>query len=187
MSVGDPFLLGVNYWPRRKAMYWWAGFDAGEVREEFAIIRDLGLRFVRIFLLWESFQPRPNQISTEALADLRTVADIAAELGLKLEPTFFTGHMSGPNWAPDWLINPRRPRGIGERPLVSLSRPTGSPHTIFNIYTEPFVVEAEELQLRTICAALCDHPALWAWSLGNEPDLFCRPPTAGAGTAWSTG
>ena len=35
-SIGDPFILGVNYWPRRKAMYWWPDFDAGEVREEFA-------------------------------------------------------------------------------------------------------------------------------------------------------
>ena len=39
MPLGDPFLLGVNYWPRRKAMYWWAEFDAAEVREEFAMIR----------------------------------------------------------------------------------------------------------------------------------------------------
>ena len=60
MRVGDPFLLGVNYWPRRKAMYWWADFDAGEVREEFAMIRDLGLTHVRFFLLWESFQPSPD-------------------------------------------------------------------------------------------------------------------------------
>jgi hypothetical protein len=28
----SPFRLGVNYWPRRKAMAWWSAFDAGEVR-----------------------------------------------------------------------------------------------------------------------------------------------------------
>ena len=49
----QPFILGVNYWPRRKAMYWWSNFDAAEVREEFAIIKDLGMSLVRIFLLWE--------------------------------------------------------------------------------------------------------------------------------------
>ena len=59
-SVGDPFLLGVNYWPRKKAMYWWADFDAGEVGDEFAMVRDLGLTHVRFFLLWESFQPTPT-------------------------------------------------------------------------------------------------------------------------------
>ena len=33
--VGEPFVLGVNYWPRNKAMYWWNDFDAVEVGDEF--------------------------------------------------------------------------------------------------------------------------------------------------------
>ena len=33
--MAQPFTLGVNYWPRRKAMYWWTNFEADEVREEF--------------------------------------------------------------------------------------------------------------------------------------------------------
>ncbi len=183
MKTNDPFLMGVNYWPRRKAMYWWSDFDGGEVAEEFAMIRELGLTHVRLFLLWESFQPEPDRIDSRALGNLRSVCDLAADVGLKLQPTFFTGHMSGPNWAPDWMLSdaPRPPEG---RPLVSLSRRTPSPKSIFNIYTEPFVIKAEELQLRTICGELRDHPAVWAWSLGNEPDLFCQPPTALAGQAW---
>ncbi len=183
MTIGDAFLMGINYWPRKKAMYWWAKFDAGEVREEFAMIRDLGLTHVRFFLLWESFQPSADKVSATALRDLRTVCDIAAELNLKLQPTFFTGHMSGPNWAPDWLLstNPIKP---GERQLVSLRRDSGSPTQIHNVYTEPFVIAAEDLQLRTICGELKDHPAIWAWSLGNEPDLFCQPPNAAIGKKW---
>ena len=58
--VGEPFVLGVNYWPRRKAMAWWSEFDAGEGREEFTLIRELGLRLVRIFLLWDDWQPAPD-------------------------------------------------------------------------------------------------------------------------------
>lgn len=183
MASGDPFLMGINYWPRRKAMYWWADFDAGEVREEFAMVRDIGLTHLRLFLLWESFQPEPHRVDAKAVADLRTVCDIAAETGLKLQPTFFTGHMSGPNWAPDWLLS-NRPIRKGERQIVSLGRRTGSPTTIYNTYTEPFVIEAEKLQLRTVCGALKDHPAVWAYSLGNEPDLFCRPPDARTGRRW---
>jgi hypothetical protein len=116
--MSEPFLLGVNYWPRRKAMYWWADFDAGEVRDEFAMIRGLGLTHVRFFLLWESFQPSPDKVSATALADLRTVCDIAAEIGLLLQPTFFTGHVSGPNRAPDWLLDSKTPRRDDERQLV---------------------------------------------------------------------
>ena len=57
-AMPEPFVLGVNYWPRRKAMYWWSQFDPGEVRDEFALIRELGLTIVRIFLLWRSsFSP----------------------------------------------------------------------------------------------------------------------------------
>lgn len=180
----QPFILGVNYWPRAKAMYWWAAFDPGEVREEFAMIRELGLGYVRIFLLWESFQPSPDSVDAKAIGHLRTVCDIGAEHGLRLQPTFFTGHMSGPNWAPDWLLDPHRPMRAGESQVVSLTRPVGADRNIFNPYIEPFVIEAEDLQLRTICGELRDHPAIWAWSLGNEPDLFARPPSSEVGRRW---
>jgi endo-1,4-beta-mannosidase len=183
----QPFVLGVNYWPRAKAMHWWAEFDPGEVREEFGMIREMGLGYVRIFLLWESFQPSPHTVDAKAIGHLRTVCDIAAEHGLRLQPTFFTGHMSGPNWAPDWLLDPHRPMRPGERQVVSLTRASAADRNIFNPYVEPFVIEAEDLQLRTICGHLRDHPAIWAWSLGNEPDLFARPPSSEVGRRWIAG
>ena len=65
----DPFVLGVNYWPRRKAMEWWKRFDRGEVRDEFDLIAALGLTKVRVFLLWEDFQPSPDRVSTRAIDD----------------------------------------------------------------------------------------------------------------------
>src|SRR4051795_7889012 len=182
--IGDPFLMGINYWPRRKAMYWWGDFDAGEVREEFDMIRSIGLTHVRLFLLWESFQPAPDRVDAAAVRRLANVCDIAGVPGLNLQPTFFTGHMSGPNWAPDWLLDTRTPRRPDERQLCSLQNWKGYDHTIFNTYTEPFVIEAEDLLLRTVCGALKDHPATWGYSLGDEPDLFCKPPTAEVGRQW---
>src|SRR5262245_5770790 len=94
------FVLGVNYWPRRKAMYWWSNFEREEVEEEFGIIKDLGMSLVRIFLLWEDWQPTPDTVASEQLRNFEAVCEIAADLGLSLDVTFFTGHMSGPNWAP---------------------------------------------------------------------------------------
>src|SRR6478735_8729590 len=134
MNIGDPFLFGINYWPRKKTVYWWENFDAGEVRDEFAQIRDLGITHVRFFLLWESFQPTPTTVNARSMRDLRTVCDIAAEVGLKLQPTFFTGHMSGPNWTPPWLVDPKTPRRTDERQLCSLQNWKGYDHTIFNTY-----------------------------------------------------
>ncbi len=183
-GVGQPFLLGVNYWPRRKAMTWWSAFDGGEVRDEFALIRELGLTHVRIFLLWESFQPAPDRVDARALGDLRTVCDIATDQGLRLQVTFFTGHMSGPNWAPAWLVDRGRAARPGDRQLVGLADPRGVPHPVHDVYAAPFVLGAEDLLLRVVCAELRDHPAVWGWSLGNEPDLFCRPADAATGRRW---
>src|SRR5690606_19159365 len=103
VSTRQPFLQGVNYWPRRKAMYWWSDFEAAEVDDEFGVIASLGLDLVRIFLLWDDWQPSPDSVDEGCLANLVTVCDLAVKHGLRLDITFFTGHMSGPNWAPRWL------------------------------------------------------------------------------------
>jgi endo-1,4-beta-mannosidase len=182
LTVGAPFRLGVNYWPRRKAMGWWKDFDRGEVADEFDAIADLGLRLVRLFLLWEDIQPGPTTIAPAVLADLTTVCDLAAERGLGLDVTFFTGHMSGPNWAPRWLLGGQEPVPADRQVVSGASHAAGSYR---NPFVDPVALDAAELQLRTVVAALRDHPAIWAWNLGNEPDLFARPPDALAGPAWA--
>jgi endo-1,4-beta-mannosidase len=177
----EPFVLGVNYWPRRKAMGWWSEFDAGEVREEFALIAELGLTVVRLFLLWDDFQPTPDTVDPACLTHLITVADIAADLGLGLDVTFFTGHMSGPNWSPGWLLGEGVPP-THYRQLVSGGQIVPGPYR--NPYTDPAALAAERLQLRRVVGALKDHPALWMWNLGNEPDLFAWPPDDATGQGW---
>lgn len=182
VSTGEPFVLGVNYWPRRKAMGWWSNFDAGEVQDEFDLIRDVGLGLVRIFLLWEDFQPTANRVDPAAIERLRVTCDIAAERGLGLDITFFTGHMSGPNWAPGWLLDGSRPRP-GSRDLVSGGRVVASGYR--NPYVDPAALAAQRRQVQTVVRALLDHPAIWVWNLGNEPDLFASPPDDAAGPAWA--
>ncbi|HOU40581.1 MAG TPA: glycoside hydrolase family 2 TIM barrel-domain containing protein [Promineifilum sp.] len=178
----EPFVLGVNYWPRRKAMYWWSDFDPGEVRAEFALIRELGLRLVRIFLLWDDWQPAPDHVSPAALVHLAQVMTIAADLGLKLDVTFFTGHMSGPNWSPGWLLELDKPLPARVRQLVSGGRVVDCGYR--NVYTDPIALEASELLLRTVVGRFHEHPAVGLWNLGNEPDLFAWPPNAAAGREW---
>jgi endo-1,4-beta-mannosidase len=181
--LSQPFKLGVNYWPRSKAMYWWSSFDAGEVREEFALLRDLGLDVVRIFLLWDDFQPEPNTVSTTCLEHLITVCDIAADNSLDLDVTFFTGHMSGPNWSPGWLLDANAPYPSPSAvQVVSGGRVVEGGYR--NMYTDPTALSASRLLLRTVVGALKDHPAVWMWNLGNEPDLFAWPPDSAAGSAW---
>jgi endo-1,4-beta-mannosidase len=176
------FTLGVNYWPRRKAMYWWSDFDAGEVRAEFDLIRDLGLNVVRLFLLWDDFQPEPTSVAPEPLKHLRTVADIAAENGLGLDVTFFTGHMSGPNWAPRWLLGGPLPPHDWIRDIVSAGQITDRGYR--NMFHDDMALNAARLLLKTVVSTLKDHPGIWMWNLGNEPDLFAWPKSSKDGRAW---
>lgn len=185
--MDDKFLLGVNYWPRRKAMYWWPQFDPLEVAADFDLIRDLGLDIVRIFLLWDDFQPEPESVDPGALAHLGQVADLAAARGLGLDLTFFTGHMSGPNWSPRWLLAEREgfssPYYAWVRQVISRGQvaPEGNYR---NMFTDPQALQAERLLLETVVKTLKDHPGVWMWNLGNEPDLFAWPADAASGQAW---
>lgn len=183
--MSQEFTLGVNYWPRRKAMYWWSNFDAGEVREEFAIIRDIGLKVVRLFLLWDDFQPEPMSVSREAVDNLVKVADIAVENGLQLNVTFFTGHMSGPNWSPRWLVGGDLPPAAHQhsiRDVVSAGQITDKGYR--NMYHDEVALSAAKLLVKTVVSALKDHPGIWLWNLGNEPDLFAWPNSSEEGAAW---
>jgi endo-1,4-beta-mannosidase len=181
--AAPPFTLGVNYWPRRKAMGWWSDFDAGEVIEEFATIKELGMNLVRIFLLWEDWQPSPETVNIEALTHFETVGNVAADLGLSLDVTFFTGHMSGPSWTPAWMLRRDRPMPSRIRQVVSNQKIVDCDYA--NPYTDPVVLAASELLLRTVVSRFKDHPAIGLWNLGNEPDLFAVPPDAAAGKAWT--
>jgi endo-1,4-beta-mannosidase len=180
----DRFLLGVNYWPRRKAMYWWSDFDRGEVAEEFDVIEALGMSVVRVFLLWDDWQPSPDTVSADRLRDLETVLDRAAERGLGLDVTFFTGHMSGPNWAPAWLLDrDAKPHPSPfVRQVISGGDVVETPYR--NMFHDEAALVAERLLLEAVVSAFREHPGVWMWNLGNEPDLFARPRTAVDGRAW---
>jgi endo-1,4-beta-mannosidase len=180
--MNQPFILGVNYLPRKKAMYWWSDFDAGEVQDEFSLIHELGLTIVRIFLLWEDFQPSPDEISTLSLENLVKVCDIATTQNLKLDVTFFTGHMSGPSWVPPWMLAGEKPRYIKQ--VISSNKIIDRGY--LNQFSDPVVFNAEKLQLRTVVGLLKDHPAIWCWNLGNEPDLFAFPTDDLTGEKWAS-
>jgi endo-1,4-beta-mannosidase len=114
---------------------------------------------------------------------LEKVCDIAASLDLALDVTFFTGHMSGPNWAPAWMLRRDWPVPPGVKQVVSGQEVVNCGY--LNPYTHPLALRAAELLLSTVVSGLKDHPAIAVWNLGNEPDLFARPPDAASGWAWA--
>jgi len=107
-SESSRFRLGINYWPARTAMRWWQFFDEEEVECDFSRLRTAGFDSIRVFLLWEDFQPAPDCVSEQALNRLVHVADTARDNDLSLIPALFTGHMSGVNWIPRWAVDAER-------------------------------------------------------------------------------
>jgi len=174
------FCLGINYWPVSSAMYWWDRFDADEVRRDFALIAAAGFDSVRVFLLWENFQPSANRVSERALQRLVTVADLASGAGLSVVPTLFTGHMSGANWAPEWALNvgAESPRF----PVVSGGKIVRA--TLKNWYTDSHILKAQCLLAREVVSALSKHPAVWAYDLGNENSNCVVPPSHDSAINW---
>ncbi len=158
------FLLGINYWPRRSAMYMWERFDLGEIREDFARIRSLGLQVVRFFIMWDDFQPERDRMDEEMLRRFDAFMNELGNAGLKGMPTFFTGHMSGVNYLPEWALDRERPHGRFRtfgRHMREYAWGAG------NFYSGP-LLEASRLQVRTIGERCRGHEALYMWDLGNE-------------------
>ena len=180
LTAQGRFRVGVNYWPARTAMQWWSSFDPAEVATDFARIAAAGLDSVRVFLTWEDFQPTPAHVDAEMLDRLVVVADTAAELGLALVPTLFTGHMSGVNWIPQWALG----GSDGDDRFRVISRGAVVKAGLRNWYADPMIEDAQRLLAAEAAATLAGHPALWAWDLGNENSNCVRPPNNGSGRAW---
>lgn len=161
-------------------MYWWQRFDAGEVEADLALIRQAGFDSVRIFLLWEAFQPAPDTIAVAALRRLVAVADLAHRQQLGLITTLFTGHMSGVNWLPAWALTPGPARGRFR--VVSGGRVVAASPK--NWYTDMDVAAAQIRLAREVALALQGHAAVWAYDLGNESSNCAVPPTREAALAW---
>ena len=161
-------------------MSWWSNFDLAEVEADFARIAACGLDSVRVFLIWEDFQPAPDQVDQWMLERLVEVADLAAGRGLALIPTLFTGHMSGVNWIPAWALG--GPDGDRRFRVVSGGRVVHA--GLRNWYTDPAVGDAQALLAAEAAAALAGHEAVWAWDLGNENSNCVRPPTRTSARAW---
>jgi len=80
-------------------------------------------------------------------------------------------------WQPDLPVPP------GVRQVVTKRRPMDRGQV--NPFNDPSVLHASELLLRTGVDPFKDHAAVALWNLGNEPDLFARPPSTLLGRSWT--
>jgi endo-1,4-beta-mannosidase len=160
------FELGVNYWPRRSAMYMWRELDLVEVRDEMAQIAGLGFDVVRVFTLAPDFLPEPLTVAADMVAKLVDVARAAKDAGLTVVPTIIVVNMSGHIWWPDWMVDWR-------------GRPA-------NLFTDPTVLRSQSLLVETCVRALSGDDAIRAFDLANEIDDAQLPPTRDAAWLWAS-
>jgi endo-1,4-beta-mannosidase len=90
--------------------------------------------------------------------------------------------MSGPSWAPGWMVRQEQPVPPRVRQVVSGGHVVHCGYS--NPFTDPVALEAEKVLLRAVVSRFETHPAIGLWNLGNEPDLFAWPPDAAGGRAW---
>ena len=161
-------------------MYMWERFDLGEVREDFAHMRALGMDLVRFFLSWEAFAPTASLIDGGALKNLDRLLDAVAEAGLEAMPTFFTGHMSGVNWLPEWTLDPKTPHGR----FRTYASGRESPFGIGNFYAGELLA-AQRTHVRAVGERYRAHPAIHLWDLGNEFSNLREPDSPRQAAQWS--
>jgi endo-1,4-beta-mannosidase len=175
------FLLGVNYWPSRSAMYMWKRFDIGEIREDSAHMRALGFDLVRFFTLWEDFAPEIDALDASALKQFDAVMAAFADCGLRAIPTLYCGHMSGVNWLPRWSLSQTQPHGR----FRTIAAGTQAPYGIGDFYREDRLLAAQLLLARALGERAAGHPALHAWDIGNEFSNMREPRTPQDAARWS--
>ena len=165
-SVAPVFELGINYWPRRRAMEMWRDFALAEIVDEFAHIASMGFDTVRVMAMTRDFLTGPSSVSGTMVDRLVQVARAAADAGLGVVPTLVVINMSGRIWWPAWMLDA-----------------SGAPGDLF---ADPVVLQAQSL-LATRCAqALAGGANLRAIDLANEIDDAQRPASRDAGRLWTS-
>ncbi len=142
------FLLGVNYWPRKLNIKMWREWREDFIKEDVKLMRDLGIRVVRVFIKDEDFADSDANIHPEAIVKLRKLLDTLHVHGLKALITLLVGHMSGKNWKIPWLE--------------------------FEDLYKPHVVEKTMKFIKNIVREVKDHPAVVGYILSNELSLVKR-------------
>jgi endo-1,4-beta-mannosidase len=159
------FELGINYWPRQRAMYMWREPDLAAVRAEMAHIADMGFDVVRVFALTEDFLPEPTRVAADKVAQLVNVVRAAKDAGLRVVPTFIVINMSGRMWWPAWMLDG------GGKPR--------------DLYADPTLLNAQSLLVENCAAALAGDDAIRAFDVANEIDDAQRPRSREDGRRWA--
>jgi hypothetical protein len=160
--------FGANYTPSQHWWHVWLDFDTPGVtdgiRRDLDAIAGLGLDHVRVFPSWPVFQPDRGRVRPRAVAQLVELLRLAAAAGLDVSVDALQGHLSSFDFYPPWTVTWHHR----------------------NLFTDPAVVDAQAVLVRTLATALRDEPNYLGLNVGNEPNNLVahNPVSAGEVDAW---
>ena len=162
--------LGCNYWASNAGIYMWRNFDLDAIGKDFALLAENGLTVLRIFPLWNDFQPIRQMSSVfntfreirmkddlplegsplaEAGIDevmmerFQKVLDLAEKYNFKVIVALLTGWMSGRMFVPDAISH-------------------------CNLLTDPLAISWEVRFIKAFVRHFKYHKAIRVWEPGNE-------------------
>ncbi|HOB90969.1 MAG: beta-galactosidase [Bacillota bacterium] len=151
-----PFVpIGVNYFAQ--GIGWapkvWTQFRPDAFKEDFPLMREMGMNVIRVFLSIAPFIPEDKVLSDEAMSKCRTMLDLAAEHDIRII-------FSGPSaWegTPDWMRAPDR--------------------TWQDYFTDEQILDNLDYFYQEFGKEFGDHPALFSYDLSNEPHMVWDRPS----------
>jgi len=145
---GKPYVpFGVNYF--RPGTGWapqiWRTFDETAFREDFALMQEIGVNCVRVFLTYGSFLTEKGKVDPEGLAKFDKFLAIAEDYGIYVHPTG-PDHWEGP--------------GALEAHTYVLER-----------YTDDEILETTVLFWKEFAARYKGRNIIFSYDLMNEPSI----------------
>ncbi len=176
--MAKKYIVGYNYWSSDAGCYMWERFNPECIEKDMALLKEYKVNCIRIFPIWPVFQPikmyyeylnapyeirytndRPLDGSEEGVCGIdvaqvekmQFLLDCAHKNGIKVVFSILSGWMSSRLFVPPALEGK-------------------------NVMTDPLCLKWEIRFVRYMVKRFCDHPAIYAWGLGNECDCIAEVP-----------
>ena len=158
--------LGCNYWASNAGTEMWRQFDTEVIENDFKVLREHGVEYLRVFPNWRDFQPveplysggstferyqlsgdrKPTNkyyLDDDMLDEFGIFCDLAEKYDMKLIVGLLTGWMSGRMFIP---------------PIICGK----------NVVKDPECLYFEQLYIEGLVETFKDKAAIYAWDHGNE-------------------
>lgn len=150
--------FGLNYVPSKEWYFIFNNWDRGSIDRDFDAIAELGADHVRVMVLWPAFQPNPTFVSPAHLDRFDALVESAGARGMDVQPTLYTGWLSGFRFDPPFYQ---------DKPF----------------YRDPDWRKAQIMLMNALAERLKGRANVIGYDLGNEMNVVWKT-TTDEGDAW---